>query len=243
MRPRDTVRTPLRVAAKRRTSRYDRGERPPCTTTPTSSRRSSPRPTTRRCGWSTPTGWRSAATCARSSCAEVELAGLPKRSRRARGLKARLRELRPEMGADWLALLDRTQVEGCFRFGAACPQRWEQLKTTDESHVRFCESCRKNVYFCGSTEHAQRHANFGHCVAIDSRTIRDSEIFWTPLSVFSSIRFWVGQQVGFRSGPHRGSMGTISRLNFSGLRAVVSIDYAGRLTSEEIDFEDLEPVR
>jgi uncharacterized protein (TIGR02996 family) len=104
---------------------------------------------------------------------EIRLAGMEPRSRESRRLRARLRKLRSEIDANWLALLDRAPVEACtFRMQFQCSQRWENLKTTEDSRVRFCDSCNQKVYHCGSLSEAQDHARRRHCVAVDSRLAR-----------------------------------------------------------------------
>src|SRR5262249_26789520 len=73
----------------------------------------------------------------------------------------------------WLATITRAPIENCgvcFQF--RCPKRWEQLKTTADAMVRFCESCRQNVFFCSSLAVAQTHAFLGECIAIDPRLAR-----------------------------------------------------------------------
>lgn len=177
--------------------------------------------------------------------------------RRVRKLRARLRELRPEISRDWLAFLDRTRVEGCGSIG--CRMRWELLRTTDESHLRVCQDCHKKVFYCSSVEHAQRHTNFGHRVAVDSRVPRtghdlyvnpfrdpDSPTDWETRPTPPAPRFHIGQAVTFRAGAYRGSEGRIERLSLTALRAAVVMD---RPLDEdppmrlvvEVDFEDLNP--
>ena len=38
--------------------------------------------------------------------------------------------------------------------------------------MRFCESCRREVFFCASLDVAQTHAGLGDCIAIDPRPAR-----------------------------------------------------------------------
>src|SRR5262245_51869034 len=103
---------------------------------------------------------------------EAELAGASGRKAQ-RPLRYRLRRLREGIDPGWLARLDRTAVENCeLQFEFECPKRWEKLTRTDDANVRFCDSCQKNGYHCGSVAQASRHAWAGHCVAVDSRTAR-----------------------------------------------------------------------
>jgi uncharacterized protein (TIGR02996 family) len=195
---------------------------------------------------------------------EAELADLPGDHRRARRLQARMRKLRTDINADWLALFDRTAIEGCFRFDYVCPKRWEKLTPTEHSRIRFCEACSKKVFYCATVEHAQRHANFGHCVTVDSRLPRaEGDLYTSPsrdphpnphyhtLMVAGgprrpAPRFCIGQRVRFRSGPHRESEGRITRLSLIELRATILMDPSGDQNRPgehvvEADFEDLDP--
>ena len=53
--------------------------------------------------------------------------------------------------------------------GLVCQQKWESMEQTQED-VRFCFSCRKNVYFCHSSEDLAQHTKEGHCVAFECST-------------------------------------------------------------------------
>lgn len=109
--------------------------------------------------------------------AQCRLAKIPRRRRfRTRperrlwsALHRQLLDLRPRIDSAWLAAIDRTRIENCsVRFEFRCPRRWEKLQATDEEGVRFCETCRMQVYHCRTVQEAQQHAWQGHCVAIDS---------------------------------------------------------------------------
>src|SRR5262249_13326071 len=55
------------------------------------------------------------------------------------------------------------------RFEYECPNRWVDLRRTDDVAVRYCEECRKTVHYCASQEEAEQHAVRGDCIAISSR--------------------------------------------------------------------------
>jgi hypothetical protein len=57
-------------------------------------------------------------------------------------------------------------------FSFQCPKRWEQLRPTEDEAVRFCDQCRRQVFFCTSLEVAQTHAAVGDCIAVDPRLAR-----------------------------------------------------------------------
>jgi uncharacterized protein (TIGR02996 family) len=83
------------------------------------------------------------------------------------GVEGRLEELMPKLDPDWVAIFDRPRIENCDRlFAFRCPKKWENLKETEETDVRYCEGCNKTVYYCNDIETAHVHARRGECVAI-----------------------------------------------------------------------------
>lgn len=53
-----------------------------------------------------------------------------------------------------------------WRFKFQCPKQWEGLAEGDDPAIRFCATCRRNVYLCMSDAEVGLHASQGHCVAI-----------------------------------------------------------------------------
>lgn len=53
-----------------------------------------------------------------------------------------------------------------FRF--RCPLLWEQLRSTGDAHIRFCEVCERSVHRAADASEAQRLARDGKCVAYTS---------------------------------------------------------------------------
>jgi uncharacterized protein (TIGR02996 family) len=175
----------------------------------------------------------------------------PKRSERQK-LRARLDELRPPISKEWLALLDRTTVEGCFQFRQSCPKRWERLKTTEDELIRFCESCQKKVFFCATINDAQRHANYGHCVAIDSRVgrksndvrfdpSRDHDVLMLGMPAPPAPRYRLGQRIRIEEGLLKTQHGTIQRLSLTDLRARVVVETGSGPISVDLEFEQMVP--
>src|SRR5262245_9401230 len=60
-----------------------------------------------------------------------------------------------------------------LRFRFHCPNRWSDLTSTSNPHVRFCGDCRKTVALCLDAEQAKQVARDGACIAINSRTALD----------------------------------------------------------------------
>lgn len=103
----------------------------------------------------------------------AELAGLPPDGERAFWARGRLDELRRGIDGDWLVVFDRPPVENCgMKFKFRCPREWDKLRPTENCRVRFCETCRKSVYYCRTVKEAQDHTLMGHCVAVDARQMR-----------------------------------------------------------------------
>jgi uncharacterized protein (TIGR02996 family) len=101
--------------------------------------------------------------------------------RQAERLDAKLRTLAAGLDPDWLAVVSEPAVENCRaalyeqvmadrfkeRFRYVCPKKWEGLTPTERTGERFCDACRKPVYFCGTIREAREHAVAGHCIAVD----------------------------------------------------------------------------
>jgi uncharacterized protein (TIGR02996 family) len=111
----------------------------------------------------------------RAECEHIEdeLLALEQRFLQHGAMRLRLDALRKEIDPRWLAELDHPPVENCQpRFQFRCPKEWQRLTRTADSQVRFCDHCRKNVYYCGSVREARDHARQGHCVAVNSHQMR-----------------------------------------------------------------------
>jgi hypothetical protein len=109
---------------------------------------------------------------------ERQLAELSQQIRQQ--MPARLQVLAATLDPTWLAVVSDTEIEGCgrstaegwLRFEFVCDKTWADLKPTDDSTVRHCEACRKNVYFCDNLADAREHAQENHCIAVDLGIIR-----------------------------------------------------------------------
>jgi uncharacterized protein (TIGR02996 family) len=89
------------------------------------------------------------------------------------GAEARWNELRAAIDPAWLAALTPPAIENCsFPFKYRCPKQWGQLQKTADESVRFCQCCRRSVFFCGTIDQARFQARLGHCIAIDSHVER-----------------------------------------------------------------------
>jgi uncharacterized protein (TIGR02996 family) len=102
---------------------------------------------------------------------DCELAGLPDQDERREGLQARLRQLAGGLDVAWRAAVSKARIEKCWplRFAFQCPRQWDKLVPTEARSQRFCNACQEAVYYCATQEEAIRHANVGHCVAVDAR--------------------------------------------------------------------------
>jgi uncharacterized protein (TIGR02996 family) len=75
----------------------------------------------------------------------------------------------------WRAIVSYAPIEQCeqVRFDFPCPKQWTSLEPTNEGDdIRFCGSCKKNVYFSRNLDDAYEHARQGRCVAVDPVQIR-----------------------------------------------------------------------
>lgn len=107
----------------------------------------------------------------------VELAGL-KGDEKMPG-QVLLRWLASRLDRSWLAIVSHLAVENCaaervapkgrypLRFDYPCVRGWQDLQTTADPTVRFCDNCRQHVHYCKTIDSARDHACLGHCVAVD----------------------------------------------------------------------------
>jgi hypothetical protein len=57
-------------------------------------------------------------------------------------------------------------IRNCtVKFRKVCPQRWEHLAPATTEGVRFCTTCRREVFWCETDVEAVAHAQAGHCIA------------------------------------------------------------------------------
>ncbi len=68
-------------------------------------------------------------------------------------------------------LLDRTffngRIKNCY-FSYKCPLEWDNLNFTDDTDIKYCEECKKNVYRVYSEEEFHEMADNQRCVYIKS---------------------------------------------------------------------------
>jgi hypothetical protein len=60
-------------------------------------------------------------------------------------------------------------IENCrswFKF--FCPKTWGQLERTSQFDVRYCTTCRRNVFYCDSLEKLEEHRKAGHCICVEA---------------------------------------------------------------------------
>jgi uncharacterized protein (TIGR02996 family) len=102
-------------------------------------------------------------------------------------LERKLKNLTIELPAGWLGVVSYLPIENCataknrsrsfvtlptVQFAYQCPKEWAALDGTDDPTVRFCQSCKQNVYFCDTVGMARSHASEGHCVAVHAGLTR-----------------------------------------------------------------------
>ena len=62
----------------------------------------------------------------------------------------------------------RIFIENCeYTVEYECPLEWKNLKKTDDTQVRFCGECSKNVYRCKTDEDMDEHIKLNHCIAVN----------------------------------------------------------------------------
>ncbi|MEO2089120.1 MAG: TIGR02996 domain-containing protein [Gemmataceae bacterium] len=100
---------------------------------------------------------------------EIHISGLTDDHPERDGHVLSLRKLAERLPSRWKAAVSKLPIENCpGQRQSPCPTWWHQLDETRSPEVRFCPSCRKDVFFCDSMDKARRLAEtHGHCVVID----------------------------------------------------------------------------
>lgn len=99
---------------------------------------------------------------------EVQLGSLPKDSPERARLILRLRKLAGGLPLSWKSAVAKVPIENCDpAWEFACPQGWDNLRSTEDPGVRFCSVCQNAVRYCDTIADAQKVAAQGGCVAVD----------------------------------------------------------------------------
>ncbi len=69
------------------------------------------------------------------------------------------------------------EIRNCeFKF--QCPKTWDSLSLTTVHEVRFCEECKKEVFFCNTAKELKSAIVADRCVAIEIAGFKRSpEVF------------------------------------------------------------------
>jgi uncharacterized protein (TIGR02996 family) len=185
--------------------------------------------------------------------AECALAAMAKDDSRRPSAEARLQELRAGIDAGWLALLGRPPIENCgIRFKFRCPRQWQALTLTDDSKVRFCSACAKNVYYSETVDEARDHAQSGHCVAVAPglpRTPGDiAPVQYVTLGILLPDEevdspFAEGDSVTILTGRFQGMRGAVERIRLRRRRVIVAVEISGRRMLVDLGYEDVQLLR
>lgn len=66
-------------------------------------------------------------------------------------------------------------IEDCpAAWDLECPKEWSKLTPTATPNVRFCGTCKENVFFCSTEEELQANTDARHCVAFELRSAKAS---------------------------------------------------------------------
>src|SRR5262249_4182769 len=102
-----------------------------------------------------------------------ELSRLPPEDTLGALLRERMRLLAELVKPVWRAIVSQAVIEKCkVRFEYECPRTWDNLRATDDARVRFCNECRRQVYYCETVAQARVLGLRGECVAVDCRVDR-----------------------------------------------------------------------
>jgi len=71
-----------------------------------------------------------------------------------------------------------------FKMDFVCPKKWNEMQSTENRKVRFCDDCQKNVYFCDNIVEARELGGQGCCIGIAVGIKRKEEDLVGELSIF-----------------------------------------------------------
>lgn len=58
------------------------------------------------------------------------------------------------------------EITGCeYKVKYKCPLEWNNLEETEDSEIRFCNECNKNVYHCETSIDIDKHIKLNNCIA------------------------------------------------------------------------------
>ena len=93
----------------------------------------------------------------------------------------RLRDLAASIELSWRHMVARPVVENCnARFNLQCPKEWGSMVPTEQSHIRHCSTCDRNVFYAASVQEARAHVERGSCVAVDVIPMRRADDLVPP---------------------------------------------------------------
>ncbi|HEY5935657.1 MAG TPA: FHA domain-containing protein [Kofleriaceae bacterium] len=85
----------------------------------------------------------------------------------------RLRALAPMVEVAWRFAVARPAIERCdVKFEFQCPKEWGSLARTPQPHVRYCNSCERQVHYAVTVDLARNLALRGECVVVDVVPLR-----------------------------------------------------------------------
>lgn len=59
---------------------------------------------------------------------------------------------------------ENVSIRNC-RFAFKCDKKWNDLIETEDSDIRFCNGCEKEVHFCADDDELARSVKLNRCVA------------------------------------------------------------------------------
>jgi hypothetical protein len=65
------------------------------------------------------------------------------------------------------------EVKDCV-FSFKCPKQWAALQVTENPNVRYCDSCKENVWFCKNGKALKEAVKLGRCVAVEISPYSDN---------------------------------------------------------------------
>lgn len=87
--------------------------------------------------------------------------------------------------------MKQTEVLDC-NYRKLCPQTWENLEETKNEKVRFCDMCRREVFYAVNKKEAVKLARNRKCVAFEMTEDENYEI-QRKVADFKMTKNYVGR--------------------------------------------------
>jgi len=69
--------------------------------------------------------------------------------------------------------MTKEYIRNCS-WGYSCDQKWEGLSSTQDTSIRFCDTCQREVHRCETSDILAKNIALNRCVNFSSRLIENT---------------------------------------------------------------------